>query len=117
MTDLQIKKSLLSCPGDSIQEHIDHIGMSQAELAERLGRSVPKLNELIKGKAPITKETATKLEYVLGVPASFWINLERTYQDELLEIEQMEYLEQCQEWVSSFPLAKMKSFGFASRYS
>jgi len=111
MTDLQLKKSLLSCPGDSIQEHIDHIGMSQAELAERLGRSVPKLNELIKGKAPITKETATKLEYVLGVPASFWINLERTYQDELLEIEQMEHLEQCEEWVSSFPLAKMKSFG------
>lgn len=111
MTDLQIKKSLLTCPGDSIQEHIDHIGMSQAELAERLGRSVPKLNELIKGKAPITKETATKLEYVLGVPASFWLNLERTYQDELLEIEQMEHLKQCQEWVSSFPLAKMKSLG------
>jgi addiction module HigA family antidote len=111
MTDLQIKKSLLSCPGESIQEHIDHIGMTQAELAERLGRSVPKLNELIKGKAPITKETATKLEYVLGVPTSFWLNLERTYQDELLEIEQMEHLEQCQEWVSSFPLAKMKSFG------
>jgi addiction module HigA family antidote len=111
MTDLQIKKSLLSCPGDSIQEHIDHISMSQAELAERLGRSIPKLNELIKGKAPITKETATKLEYVLDVPASFWLNLERTYQDELLEIEQMDHLEQCQEWVSSFPLAKMKSFG------
>lgn len=111
MTDLQIKKSLLSCPGDSIQEQIDHISMSQAELAERIGRSVPKLNELIKGKAPITKETATKLEYVLGVSASFWINLERTYQDELLEIERMEHLEQCQEWVASFPLAKMKSFG------
>ena len=95
MTDLQIKKSLLSCTGDSIQEHIDHIGMSQAELAERLGRSV-KINELIKGKAPITKEIATKLEHVLGVPANFWLKLERTYQDELLEIEQMEALEQCQ---------------------
>lgn len=111
MTDLELKKALLSCPGDSIQEHIDHIGMSQAELAERLGRSVPKLNELIKGKAPISKETATKLEYVLGVPASFWLNLERNYEDELLEIAQMEHLQQCQEWVASFPLAKMKSFG------
>lgn len=111
MTDLQIKKSLLSCPGDSIQEHIDHIGMSQAELAERLGRSVPKLNELIKGKAPITKETATKLEYVLGVPASFWLNLERTYQDELLEIEQMEYLETCKEWVQEFPTKELKNWG------
>lgn len=111
MTDLELKKSLLSCPGDSIQEHIDTIGMSQAELAERLGRSVPKLNELIKGKAPITKETATKLEYVLGVPASFWLNLERQYQDELLEIEQMEELEQCKEWVSRFPLPAMKKLG------
>ncbi|MFD2824534.1 HigA family addiction module antitoxin [Lacinutrix iliipiscaria] len=111
MTDLQLKRTLLSCPGDSIQEHIDFIGMSQAELAERLGRSIPKLNELIKGKAPITKETATKLEYVLGVSANFWLNLERNYQDELLEIEQMEHLEQCEDWVSSFPLAKMKSFG------
>ena len=111
MTDLQLKKSLLSCPGDTIQEHIDAIGMSQAELAERLGRSVPKLNELIKGKAPITKETATKLEYVLGVPASFWLNLERQYQDELLDIEQMEELEQHKEWVSAFPLPAMKKLG------
>ncbi len=111
MTDLQLKKSLLSCPGDSIQEHIDYINMSQAELAERIGRSIPKLNELIKGKAPITKETATKLEYVLGVPASFWLNLERAYQDELLEIEQMEDLVLCDTWVTTFPLAKMKAFG------
>ena len=66
MKTLELKKSLLSAPGESIQENIDFIGMSQAELAERLGRSVPKLNELIKGKAPITKDTAVKLEYVLG---------------------------------------------------
>ena len=108
MTDLTLKKTLLSCPGDTIQEHIDHIGMSQAELAERLGRSVPKLNELIKGKAPITKETATRLDYVLGVPASFWLNLERQYQDELLGIEQLEYLEQCKGWLKGFPLAALK---------
>lgn len=108
MTDLEAKKLLLSCPGDTIQEHIDFIGMSQAELAERLGRSIPKLNELIKGKAPITKETATKLEYVLGVTANFWLNLERNYQDELLEIEQMEFLEQCVEWLKAFPITVMK---------
>ncbi len=108
MTDLEAKKLLLSTPGDSIQETIDEIGMSQAELAERLGRSVPKLNELIKGKAPITKETATKLEYVLGIPASFWLNLERQYQDELLEIEQMEFLMQCTDWIKKFPLSLLK---------
>jgi HTH-type transcriptional regulator / antitoxin HigA len=114
MTDSELKKSLLTCPGDTIQEHIDHIGMSQAELAERLGRSVPKCNELIKGKAPITKETAPKLEYVLGVSASFWLNLEHQYQDELLEIEQLEYLEQCKEWVKGFPIVALKKMNILS---
>ena len=111
MNDLELKKSLLSCPGDSIQEHIDHIGMSQAELAERLGRSIPKLNELIKGKAHITSETATKLEYVLGIPASFWLNLERKYQDELLEIKKLDQMEQYKSWAQSFPLAPLKNWG------
>lgn len=86
MSNLDAKKQLLSCPGDTIQEHIDAISMSQAELAERLGMSITKINELIKGKAPITKETATKLEKSFGIAASFWLNIERRYQEELLEI-------------------------------
>lgn len=108
MNSLELKKSLLNTPGTSIQEQIDFIGMSQAELAERLGRSVPKLNELINGKAPITKETAAKLEYVLGIDASFWLNLEKHYQEELLEIEQLEFLETCNSWVKGFPLTALK---------
>jgi addiction module HigA family antidote len=108
MNALELKKSLLSTPGDSIQEQIDFIGMSQAELAERLGRSVPKLNELIKGKAPITKETASKLEYVLGIDASFWLNLEKHYQEESLEIEQLEFLETCKSWIIGFPINALK---------
>ena len=84
MTDLELKKSLLTCSGDTIQEHIDYIGMSNKELAEKLDVDIDELNKVIKGKAPITKETATKLEYVLGVPASFWLNLERQYQEQLL---------------------------------
>ena len=86
MNGLEVKKALLSCLGDTVQDTIDEIGMSQTELAKRLGISIPKLNELIKGKVPITKDTAVKLEYVLGVPTNFWLNLERRYRDELLEI-------------------------------
>jgi len=109
MKTLELKKSLVSPPGESIQENIDFIGMSQAELAERLGRSIPKLNELIKGKAPITKDTAIKLEYVLGIPASFWLNLERQYQEELMQIEQLEFLETCKDWITGFPITALKS--------
>lgn len=112
MEALKLKRDLLSVPGDTIQEHIDFIGMSQAELAERIGRSVPKLNELIKGKSSITRETAQKLEFVLGVSASFWLNLEKQYQEELLEIEKLEELSQSIEWIKGFPLEALKKLGF-----
>lgn len=95
MTDLELKKYLLSCPGDTLQEHIDTIGMSQTALAARLGASIAEVNKLIKGKIPITQAIATKLDDVLDVPANLWLNLDRTYQNELLEIKEMEALESC----------------------
>lgn len=89
-TTLEIAKSLLSPPGDTIQEHIDFIGMSQAELAERMGRPKEKINDIIKGREPITTATAFQLEKVLGIPASFWLNRENTYRKELYELQQQE---------------------------
>jgi addiction module HigA family antidote len=50
--------------------------MTQAELAERAGKPEKTISEIISGKAAITPETALQLERVLGVPASFWNNLE-----------------------------------------
>ena len=70
-------------PGETLKETLETIGMSQAELAERTGRPKKTINEIIMGKAAITSETALQLERVLGVPASFWNNLERNYQERL----------------------------------
>lgn len=111
-TTLEIAEALLSPPGDTIQEHIDFIGMSQTELAERMGKPKEKINELIKGRAPLTMATAFKLEKVLSIPASFWINREKTYRKELYELLQLKKLEKEKEWLSAFPINKMKQFGW-----
>ena len=111
-TTLEIAKSLLSPPGDTIQEHIDFIGMSQAELAERMGRPREKINDIIKGREPITTPTAYQLEKVLGIPATFWLNREKTYRKELYELLQQEELEKKKEWLSEFPVNEMRKFGW-----
>lgn len=113
-TDITLQKSLLSPPGDSIQETIEEIGMSQAELAERIGRPKEKLNDIIKGREPISTETAYRLEKVFGIPASFWINREAEYRQELYEIEQQERLYVQQDWLKSFPIKEMKKYGWIS---
>jgi HTH-type transcriptional regulator/antitoxin HigA len=73
-------------PGKTLRETLESLGMTQAELAKRTGRPKKTINEIIKGKAIITPDTAIQLERVVGVPASFWNNLERNYQETLARL-------------------------------
>lgn len=110
--ELKLQKELLSPPGDTIQETIDTIGMSQAELAERIGRPKEKLNDIIKGREPITLKTAILLERVLGIPVSFWMERERKYREELARIEQQEFFEKNIDWLEMFPVRELKKWGW-----
>lgn len=69
----------VSHPGETLLETLEAIDMQQAELALRMGRPRKTINEIIKGKAAISEETALQLEPVLGVPASFWLARQRDY--------------------------------------
>lgn len=67
-------------PGETLAELLEVFNMTQKELAERMGRPLKLVNEIIKGKASITPETAIQLERVLGKEALFWTSLEAGYQ-------------------------------------
>ena len=110
--DKSFKRKLLSPPGDTIQETIDTIGMSQFELAERMGKNKKNINQIIKGKEPITQNTALQLERVLGIPASFWTEREKEYRQQLASIEAEEALASQREWLKEFPIRAMQSFGW-----
>jgi addiction module HigA family antidote len=59
-----------------LEEFLRPIGMSQTELAAKIGVSYPRINELIHGKRGITPDTALRLEQLFGVEAQFWLNLQ-----------------------------------------
>lgn len=110
-TNLEIAKQVLSPPGDTIQETLEEIGMSQVELAERVGRPKEKINDIIHGREPISTHTAFLLERVLGIPASFWLNREKEYRKRIYELEQQEFFEKCLEWYKEFPIPQLKTYG------
>ena len=97
----------VSPPGETLQETIEYHGMTQGQLAERMGRPKKTINEIIKGKAAITEDTAIQLERVLGVPASFWMNRERHYREALARRRERERLAEQIEWLKSIPLNEM----------
>jgi addiction module HigA family antidote len=99
-------------PGVTLSETLAALGMSQAQLAERTGRPKKTINEIIKGKASITPETAIQLERVLGLSASFWNNLERQFQDRRARLDEAAELEKHVQWLRLFPLRAMARLGW-----
>ena len=67
-------------PGEILREEfLEPGGMTQAALAEQLGWTRARLNELIRGKRGITAESALDLAEALGTSAKLWMNLQATY--------------------------------------
>ena len=90
---LKAESEQLSPPGDDILETIEHLKMTQAELAAKLQKPTPKVNDLISGKEPITLKTAMQLEKVLGISAAYWMNREERYRTKLAQIEEAQQVE------------------------
>jgi len=112
MSKLSDERELLSKPGDTILETIEHLKMSQVELAERMGKTSSKINDLISGKEPITNNTALLLETVLGISAEFWLVRETNFREKLSRIEQQEALEQQTEWLLQQPVKALRELGY-----
>jgi len=112
MSKIQDEIELLSKPGDTILETIEFLGMSQVELAERLGKKPPKVNDLISGKEVISLNTALKLEKVLGIDAQFWVKRELLYREKLLKLKEQEDFEKYKDWLAIQPIKVLKSLGY-----
>lgn len=67
-------------PGEMLlEEFLNPLGMTQAELAERIKVSYPRVNELINGKRGVTPDTALRLAQLFGTTPEFWLNGQRNW--------------------------------------
>lgn len=94
-------------PGATLRDTIEVKGLSQADLALRTGLAEKTISQIINGIAPISYETAEKLELVTGVPSRFWNARERSYREALVRIEEMKRLESDVHWLKDIPLTEL----------
>jgi addiction module HigA family antidote len=67
-------------PGEMLmEEFLKPLKITQSELADKLGVSYPRVNELIHAKRGITPDTALRLEKLFGMEAQFWLNLQMAW--------------------------------------
>ncbi len=98
-------------PGQTLQETIDHLGVDQKELAARTGMAAKTINQIIKGKAPLTPDTALRFERVTGLSARTWNNLEANYREQLSRMESSKHLASQCEWLKCIPTKELVARG------
>lgn len=107
MSKLDKLEEYVIAPGETILELLEVNCMTQLDLADKTGINKKTINEIIKGKAPITTATALKLEYVFNIPASFWNNLESSYRESLERKKDIESIKEDEKYLVNIPYSEM----------
>lgn len=115
MTEQTYTSDLAIPPGEYLEEVLEEMDITQAELARRMGRPPQAINEILKGDKAITPETALQLEQVVGVPAYFWSNLESEYRLVMAKEADEKKAEDELEAASAYPYAEIAKLGLVGK--
>lgn len=91
MTKQNLHSDLAVAPGEYLAEILEELDMSQVDLAQRMGRPIQAVNEIVKANKAITSDTALQLGQVTGVPAHIWTGLEEEYRLTLARQQEQEH--------------------------
>lgn len=76
-------------PGILIKDELDATPeLNQRTLAKELGVQPSFLNEIIKGKRPVTADIAILLEKILGISADYWMKFQSQYEIDKARVKQ-----------------------------
>lgn len=89
--------------------------MTQTDLAKRTGLSTKHVNQIVKGAAPITPDTALLLERATGVRARVWNNLEAAFREQESRRDEAARFAAESDWLQELPIAYLAKKGFIRR--
>lgn len=75
-------------PGEILAEDIlIELGMNANQVGDAIGVPANRISEILRGRRSITADTALRLGRWLGSSSRFWMNLQRSYDLEVAELE------------------------------
>ncbi len=75
-------------PGEILlTEFMEPMSLTSYRLAKELGVPLPRIYDIVKGKRAISADTALRLGAFFGLPAQFWMTLQKQYDLRTAEVE------------------------------
>lgn len=104
---MAFKPTVAIHPGQIVLRVLNREGLTQKNLSERTGLTEKHISNIINGSAPITVETALLLENVLTGTASFWINLQKNYDEAKARLDRKSLMEEEFDLLKTFPYIEL----------
>ena len=74
-------------PGEILKDELDELGISAAELARQIEAPANRVSQILAGRRAITADTALRLGRWFGTSAELWMNLQQTFELDLMRRE------------------------------
>jgi len=74
-------------PGEILRDELEELEMSAKAFAAALHVPGNRITAILKGQRGVTADTALRLSRYLGTSAEFWLNLQKTFELRVVEIE------------------------------
>lgn len=99
-------------PGSTLEEKLEELGMGPKEFAIKSGKPEQTITAILKGKSSITPDMAVKFESVTQIPAHFWMNSQKNYDEYIARLNQESVIDEALDWTKCFPYPKMAGLGW-----
>lgn len=99
-------------PGIDLSEKLSELGMGPKEFAIRADKPEKTITAILNGESSITPDMAVQFENVLKIPAHFWINRQRSYDEYLARVRREKVIDEAVPWSKYFPISDMVKKGW-----
>lgn len=101
-----------SHPGENLEEKLQEMNMGPKEFAVRTGKPEKTIIAVLKGESSITADMAVQFEKVTLIPAHFWLNHQKNYDEYIAREKRKTIITQAIPWAKKFPLKELAIFGY-----
>ncbi|HBL73435.1 MAG TPA: addiction module antidote protein, HigA family [Bacteroidales bacterium] len=99
-------------PGETLAEKLEEMHMGPKEFALRTGKPEKTIIAVLKGESSITPDMAVQFENATRIPANFWMNHQKAYDEYIAREKNKEVINMAVPWAQQFPLAEMIKKGW-----
>lgn len=112
MSKVKNKEIMAFHPGYYIDEIIEEMGITQEEFAIRLGTTPKTISKLVNGETGISNDLALKLASLLNSSTEMWLNLQKSYDAKMLELQEDEQLKNQVDLIKQIDYSYFVKLGF-----